>query len=269
MKLRHYPKSNGAPMAHSGLRHHWNFPRAGDGAKQRAIAPLHHGAPMAQTASRASPLTRYAPAALCLRRRSQSHRWSPTRDLAGRVFACAIPDTLPCSKGPARAAVRTRARQGWKDLLRSAASLGFQNPIAARQTLICGDVFRRSNIKHVIFDHGCISTYSLYCRHLRTSIQTGKRQVSTLLFCLPNRSRDASAAISTALNYQDRPDHPSRSDGVGRKFQTLGDLDIIGQHSAGPFQIWARLGLENPVGSGMRFPGAAGLACAFFWLGDD
>jgi hypothetical protein len=47
MKLRHYLKSNGAPMAQFSLRHHWKFPRAGDGAKPRAIAPCSHGAPMA------------------------------------------------------------------------------------------------------------------------------------------------------------------------------------------------------------------------------
>jgi hypothetical protein len=43
------------------------------------------------------------------------------------------------------------------------------------------------------------------------------------------------------------------------------DFDIIRQHTAGSFQIWARLGLENPVGSGMPFPRARKLAGAFFW----
>lgn len=65
--MRHYHKFNGAPMAHSDLLHHWNFPRAGDGAKPRAIITICDGAPMAH-------LTRYAPAALRLRRRSQPHR---------------------------------------------------------------------------------------------------------------------------------------------------------------------------------------------------
>lgn len=55
-------------MAQTNLLHHWNFPRAGDGAKPRAITPICDGAPMAH-------LTRYAPAALCLRRRSQAHRF--------------------------------------------------------------------------------------------------------------------------------------------------------------------------------------------------
>ena len=51
--MLHCPKINGAPMAQSDLLHHWNFPRAGDGAKPRAITPCTRGAPMAQQASRA------------------------------------------------------------------------------------------------------------------------------------------------------------------------------------------------------------------------
>lgn len=42
--MRHHPQFNGAPMAQVGLRHHWNFPRAGDGANTRAITPLCDGA---------------------------------------------------------------------------------------------------------------------------------------------------------------------------------------------------------------------------------
>jgi hypothetical protein len=38
--MRYCPKSNGAPMAQTNLRYHWNFPRAGDSAKERAITPI-------------------------------------------------------------------------------------------------------------------------------------------------------------------------------------------------------------------------------------
>ena len=76
--MLHWLKSNGAAMAQLNLLHHWNFPRAGDGANPRAITPCTHGAAMAQRRlARASRFTRCAPAALCLRRRSQPHRWSP------------------------------------------------------------------------------------------------------------------------------------------------------------------------------------------------
>jgi hypothetical protein len=81
MTLRHYPKINGAPMAQTNLRHHWKFPRAGDGAKPRAITPSRNGAAVAQDPSRASGITRYAPAALCLRRRSQAHRYQQAERL--------------------------------------------------------------------------------------------------------------------------------------------------------------------------------------------
>jgi hypothetical protein len=42
---------NGAPMEQFHLLHHWIFPRAGDGAKQRAITPSLRVAPMAHPVS--------------------------------------------------------------------------------------------------------------------------------------------------------------------------------------------------------------------------
>jgi hypothetical protein len=54
--LRHWPKFNGAVMAQFRLRHHWNFPRAGDGAKPRAITPPHTGAPLARALTSVAPL---------------------------------------------------------------------------------------------------------------------------------------------------------------------------------------------------------------------
>ena len=77
-------------MEQSGLLHHWIFPSAGDGAKLRSITPCSHGAPMAQLASRASHLTRSAPPALCLRRRSEAHRWSPHKPIGTELHARAI-----------------------------------------------------------------------------------------------------------------------------------------------------------------------------------
>jgi hypothetical protein len=51
--MRHWPKINGAVMAQFHLLHHWKFPRAGDGAKPRAITPMRRGAPMAHNITRA------------------------------------------------------------------------------------------------------------------------------------------------------------------------------------------------------------------------
>jgi hypothetical protein len=53
MTPRHYPKFNGAVMAHGSLRRHWKFPRANDGAKRTIIAMSANGAVMAQSAPRA------------------------------------------------------------------------------------------------------------------------------------------------------------------------------------------------------------------------
>ncbi len=118
MRLRHYPKSNGAPMAQPDLRHHWNFPRAGDGAKPRAIAPSHHGAPMAQTRlARASHHTRYAPPALCLRRRSEPHRWSPCQPIRTELHARAILQKPTLEVRKARPSAHSHARQGWEELV--------------------------------------------------------------------------------------------------------------------------------------------------------
>jgi hypothetical protein len=68
--MRHYPKINGAVMAQIDLLHHWKNPTHGDGAKPRAITPVCNGA----SNGAGTPIARYAPAALCLRRRSQAHR---------------------------------------------------------------------------------------------------------------------------------------------------------------------------------------------------
>jgi len=68
--LLHYPKTNGAVMAQNNLLHHWKNPTHGDGAKPRAITPVCSGACNGAD----TPISRYAPAALCLRRRSQAHR---------------------------------------------------------------------------------------------------------------------------------------------------------------------------------------------------
>jgi hypothetical protein len=57
-------------MAQNDLLHHWKNPTHGDGAKQRAITPVCSGACNGADA----PISRYAPAALCLRRRLQAHR---------------------------------------------------------------------------------------------------------------------------------------------------------------------------------------------------
>jgi hypothetical protein len=68
--LLHHPKINGAVMAQIDLLHHWKNPTHGDGAKPRAITPVCSGACNGAD----TPISRYAPAALCLRRRSQPHR---------------------------------------------------------------------------------------------------------------------------------------------------------------------------------------------------
>jgi hypothetical protein len=103
--MRHYREINGAPMAHVNLLHHWIFPRARDGAKERANTPLCDGAPMAH-------FTRYAPAALCLRRRSQAHRWSPCRPCRTELHAQALllVPTLEVRKARAPACTHTRVR---------------------------------------------------------------------------------------------------------------------------------------------------------------
>ncbi|MBR0936695.1 hypothetical protein [Bradyrhizobium jicamae] len=114
MRLRHYARSNGAPMAHKNLRRYWNFPRARDGAKMRAITPVANGAAAAH--ARAYPShVRYAPAALCLRRRSQAHR-------SDRLKAY-------------------RAGERWKDLVIGTSGLIAGNPgyrtLKARRTFEC------------------------------------------------------------------------------------------------------------------------------------
>lgn len=59
--LRRYPQINGASMERSVVRRCCKFPRAWDGAKPRAITPSSNAAPLAQTASRVSHQTRFAP----------------------------------------------------------------------------------------------------------------------------------------------------------------------------------------------------------------
>jgi hypothetical protein len=68
--MRHWPEINGAVMAQIDLLHHWKNPTHGDGAKPRAITPAGNGAGNGA----GTPVARYAPAALCLRRRSRAHR---------------------------------------------------------------------------------------------------------------------------------------------------------------------------------------------------
>ena len=60
---------NSAPIAQFHLRYHWNFPRAGDSAKARAITPLL----IAHSIAHARLFARYALPALCLRRRLEAH----------------------------------------------------------------------------------------------------------------------------------------------------------------------------------------------------
>ena len=76
--MRQHLKTIGAPLAQTDLRQQRKNPTHGVVAGARNNAPSCVGAPLAQSASRVSQSTRYAPAALCLRRRSQAHRWSPT-----------------------------------------------------------------------------------------------------------------------------------------------------------------------------------------------
>jgi hypothetical protein len=45
--LRYWTNFNGAAIEQFSLRYCWNFPREGDSAKVRAIAPIANGAPMA------------------------------------------------------------------------------------------------------------------------------------------------------------------------------------------------------------------------------
>jgi hypothetical protein len=67
---RHYPQTNGAPMAQFHLLHHWKIASYGDGAKGRAFTPRINGAAVAQRAPRAHPFAnRSCAPALRLRRR--------------------------------------------------------------------------------------------------------------------------------------------------------------------------------------------------------
>ena len=73
----------------------------GDGAKPRAITPCMHWRSNGAAASRASRLTRYAPAALCLRRRSRAHRSDRWQyGLAGRWIVLVIPPLTRNSQPP-------------------------------------------------------------------------------------------------------------------------------------------------------------------------
>jgi hypothetical protein len=78
--MRQHPKTIGAPLAQSGLRQQQENRTHGVVAGARNNNPSCVGAVLAQTASRVSHPTRYAPAALCLRRRSLPHRWTADRN---------------------------------------------------------------------------------------------------------------------------------------------------------------------------------------------
>lgn len=74
MMLRHYPRIVGAPLAQIDLRRQRKNPTHGVVVGAHDNTPLMRWRSDGAYASRASHLTRYAPAALCLRRRSLAHR---------------------------------------------------------------------------------------------------------------------------------------------------------------------------------------------------
>jgi hypothetical protein len=110
--MRQRLKTIGAPLAQIGLRRQRKNPTHGVVAGARNNTPPCVGAPMAHSVSRASRLTRYAPAALRLRRRSLAHRWPPaerhfTRDQYPQPHTVEV----------VHAGMHARVRGAWKALV--------------------------------------------------------------------------------------------------------------------------------------------------------
>ena len=98
--MRQHLKTVGAALAQTGLLQQRKNPTHGVVVGAANNAHCGNGAALAQIASRASRQTRYAPAALCLRRRSLAHRWSPVASPAGRVRAHdQLPPANKCREG--------------------------------------------------------------------------------------------------------------------------------------------------------------------------
>jgi hypothetical protein len=111
---RQHRKTVGAPLAQTGLLQQRENGTHGVVAGASNNAPPCVGAVLAQSASRASHQTRYAPAALCLRRRSLEHRWSPVE----RGFRRECQLQSHCLEAD-QAGTHARAREGWKNLVKT------------------------------------------------------------------------------------------------------------------------------------------------------